>query len=175
MDHIRSMRRPSFRSSSITQPRTNNLTLHLHRQRPTRPRMCQRTSPSPSRKQTMALSQERHKNLLELTQTDISSLKLKTDENILVISGPPCQDFSVAGSQRGTSGNRGQLLRAVTSLIATLQSTHKPVFYLIENVNPNLKQEKDGLTIYNELTRLLGTPIQCDAARFDSFAHRVRL
>ena len=46
------------------------------------------------------------------------------------IGGPPCPDFSVAGSQGGEDGANGRLTRAYAELIVTLQ----PDFFLFENV-----------------------------------------
>ena len=111
----------------------------------------------------------------DITSEHLQSLNPSPDEGILIISGTPCQDFSTAGSQRGTSGQRGNLTKLVARIISTLQSLHPQVFYLIENVHPAIKGDSSGTALLSHLTESLGQPVICDAARFDSFAHRVRL
>eukprot|EP00959_Pyramimonas_sp_CCMP1952_P282282 5900025-Pyramimonas_sp.AAC.1 len=69
----------------------------------------------------------------EITNNHLKSLARGDDEGILIISGTPCQDFSTAGSQRGTAGQRGNLTNVVARLISTLQALHPQVFYFIEN------------------------------------------
>ena len=111
----------------------------------------------------------------DITSEHLQSLNPSPDEGILIISGTPCQDFSTAGSQRGTSGQRGNLTKLVARIISTLQSLHPQVFYLIDNVHPAIKGDSSGTALLSHLTESLGQPVICDAARFDSFAHRVRL
>ena len=94
---------------------------------------------------------------------------------ILVISGPPCIDFSSAGRMRGITGKHGNLTLHTTRVIRLLQHKHPTVLYLIENVNPLMKNTMQGLQIYEQMTRTLGKPLALDAARVDSYAHRARL
>ena len=111
----------------------------------------------------------------DITSNHLKLLAPSDDEGILIIGGTPCQDFSTAGSQRGTAGQRGNLTNVVARLISTLQALHPQVFYLIENVHPAIKGDRTGTALLSHLTDILGQPVICDAARFDSFAHRVRL
>ena len=46
------------------------------------------------------------------------------------IGGPPCPDFSVGGKNRGREGDNGKLSLSYVQLI----TTHKPDFFLFENV-----------------------------------------
>ena len=46
------------------------------------------------------------------------------------IGGPPCPDFSIAGSNKGKDGENGKLSGTYTELIAAL----RPDFFLFENV-----------------------------------------
>lgn len=48
--------------------------------------------------------------------------------------GFPCQDISIAGKQKGFTGNRSSLFFAVTRLIRDLEEENRPEFLLIENV-----------------------------------------
>lgn len=48
--------------------------------------------------------------------------------------GFPCQDISVAGKQKGFTGNRSSLFFTVTRLIRDLKEENRPEFLLIENV-----------------------------------------
>lgn len=47
-----------------------------------------------------------------------------------VIGGPPCQDFSIAGKNKGIDGDRGQLTQVFVDRICEMQ----PDFFVIENV-----------------------------------------
>eukprot|EP00959_Pyramimonas_sp_CCMP1952_P093420 1955264-Pyramimonas_sp.AAC.1 len=58
----------------------------------------------------------------EITSNHLKSLAPSDDEGILIISGTPCQDFSTAGSQRGTAGQRGNL----TNVVARLTNLYPP-------------------------------------------------
>lgn len=55
-----------------------------------------------------------------------------------VIGGPPCQDFSVGGKNRGVEGERGKLL---LSYLKTIQNI-KPKFLFFENVEGLYKTKK---------------------------------
>lgn len=46
------------------------------------------------------------------------------------VGGPPCPDFSVAGKNKGQSGEKGRLSKTYVDLICK----HKPDFFLFENV-----------------------------------------
>ena len=72
---------------------------------------------------------------------------LKTDKNVTgFIGGPPCPDFSIAGKQKGREGKNGVLSWSYTNLIIT----HKPDFFLFENVKGLWKTKKHRL-FYDEL------------------------
>lgn len=55
-----------------------------------------------------------------------------------VIGGPPCQDFSIGGKNRGVEGERGKLL---LSYLKTIQNI-KPKFLFFENVEGLYKTKK---------------------------------
>lgn len=113
-------------------------------------------------------------DIFQINQAHIDELLLQPDESVIVIAGTPCQDWSAAGSQRGDVGTRGSVTPVVASVIASLQQ-RMPTFYLIENVPPHLKGDPVGTELYERLCTILGNPVMSDAARFDSFAHRLRL
>lgn len=56
--------------------------------------------------------------------------------------GFPCQDISLAGKQKGFSGNRSSLFFAVTGIIRSLEEKDRPTFLLIENVKNLLSVNK---------------------------------
>ena len=66
------------------------------------------------------------------------------------IGGPPCPDFSVAGKQRGRSGDNGKLSLSYVQLIVA----QKPDFFLFENVKGLWKTAKHRV-IYEELKGML--------------------
>ena len=74
---------------------------------------------------------------------------LKADKNVTgFIGGPPCPDFSIAGKQKGRDGKNGVLSWSYTNLIIT----HKPDFFLFENVKGLWKTQKHRL-FYDELKK----------------------
>jgi DNA (cytosine-5)-methyltransferase 1 len=66
-------------------------------------------------------------NLLDVRDTDFRPFRGQVD---LVLGGPPCQDFSVAGKQRGSDGARGALLKEYMRALDEI----RPRWALIENV-----------------------------------------
>lgn len=65
----------------------------------------------------------------------------------IIFGGPPCQAFSQAGKQKGTSDPRGQLIFEFLRFVEVL----KPSFFVMENVS-NLKGIVNG-TLYSDIIR----------------------
>ena len=86
----------------------------------------------------------------------------------LVIAGPPCQPYSIAGKKRGLLDRRGTALLATARTIHHL-ATHKNkgVGYVIENV--------PGVKNFQEVLDTLGTPVLTDAPPCGSVAKRETL
>jgi site-specific DNA-cytosine methylase len=78
-----------------------------------------------------------HKELLlDLTPDRImSELRIKPGEVYVMIGGPPCQSFSVAGKRLGLADPCGQLFLRYIDLIATI----RPRYAVIENVRGLLR------------------------------------
>lgn len=65
--------------------------------------------------------------------------KSRADANLVgFIGGPPCPDFSVAGTQKGRDGDNGKLSQSYVDLIIAQQ----PDFFLFENVKGLWKTAK---------------------------------
>lgn len=75
---------------------------------------------------------------------DILSLKVLPYVDVLIF-GPPCQSFSVAGKRLGTQDLRGQLLMHANSLVRK----SRPKFFILENVKGLMTI--DGGTIFKKL------------------------
>ncbi len=68
---------------------------------------------------------------LDATSTFVQSELVKKCAGVAgVIGGPPCQDFSVGGKNKGTDGNRGKLIFTYLEIITKI----KPLFIFFENV-----------------------------------------
>lgn len=77
--------------------------------------------------------------------------KFKLDDNIVgFVGGPPCPDFSVAGKNRGQTGDNGKLSQTYTDLICL----HKPDFFVFENVK-GLWRTKTHRAFYEKLKEQL--------------------
>lgn len=85
---------------------------------------------------------EELKTMIELSRSDGSWVGF--------IGGPPCPDFSVAGKQRGRSGDNGKLSQSYVDLIIA----QKPDFFLFENVKGLWKTAKHR-AYYEELKKSL--------------------
>ena len=61
-------------------------------------------------------------------------------EAVIIIGGPPCQDFSVVGLQKGFAGMRGQMIVVTARLIArakellAIAAASAALAYLVENL-----------------------------------------
>lgn len=64
-----------------------------------------------------------------------------------IIGGPPCQDFSQAGKDLGSRGDRGKLTQTFADMVCDLQ----PGFFLMENV-PGLYRKKHR-TFFHKLVK----------------------
>ncbi len=81
---------------------------------------------------------------------DITTFKAKKGEYDVLTAGFPCQDLSVAGSQKGIGeGTRSGLFYEVVRLIREIQ----PKFVLLENVR-NLLSHKNGETFQEILFQI---------------------
>ncbi len=69
----------------------------------------------------------------------------ETDTPDVVYGGPPCQAFSQAGKQKGTTDERGKLIFEFFRFVEALQ----PPFFVMENVS-NLKGVEKG-ALYREI------------------------
>ncbi|OBZ07567.1 hypothetical protein A8L34_25890 [Bacillus sp. FJAT-27264] len=76
----------------------------------------------------------RHNDISE--STDVSSIETQKKIASLykgvtgIIGGPPCQDYSIGGKNKGIQGERGKLILSYYNIVAQV----KPLFLLFENV-----------------------------------------
>jgi hypothetical protein len=118
-------------------------------------------------------------DVYEVTKQDLTSLVLP-GEQWLVVAGWECQDLSPAGSGKGLRGNKSSTYFQLLTMLNTLQGAARekgnpPIGYLLENTafqyhwNPEVASKDFAF-----VTEVLGTPLEVDAARFGSRAHRLR-
>jgi site-specific DNA-cytosine methylase len=100
----------------------------------------------------------------------------RQQEQVLVMAGWPCQEYSPAG--RGKPGARAAILDKVISIIARLQAIQHvhPVAYMLENValQENFRHAHIRSEVAHEVFSKVGNPIKFDAADVGSYASRVR-
>ena len=86
----------------------------------------------------------------------------------IVIAGPPCQPYSIAGKGKGLTDKRSSALLAVARTITHLaRHQNQGVGYVIENV--------PGVKDFPEVLETLGTPVHADAPPCGSLAKRETL
>ncbi|UFP92609.1 DNA cytosine methyltransferase [Gloeobacter morelensis] len=89
----------------------------------------------------------------------VELLEIATLQSVdLVVGGPPCQAFSIAGHRRGLADRRGLLLFDFERLVGELA----PSAFILENV-PNLQNVENGFVLARLLTglRALGYQVEC--------------
>ena len=90
-------------------------------------------------------------------QLSTSITKARADNTLIgFIGGPPCPDFSVAGKNRGSTGDNGRLSQSYIDLICT----QKPDWFLFENVK-GLWRTKTHREFFEKLK------VQLDEAGYD--------
>jgi site-specific DNA-cytosine methylase len=106
----------------------------------------------------------------------IDHLLAHTPQQILLMAGWPCQEYSPAG--KGRPGPRAAILDRVIHIIARLQALQPehPVAYLLENVaiHENFKHDHIRHEVAAEVESKLGKAVTFDAADVGSYANRVR-
>ena len=86
----------------------------------------------------------------------------------VVIAGPPCQPYSVAGKGKGLKDGRSSALLSVARIITHLSKHNSQgVGYIVENV--------PGVRNYPEVLATLGKPLKADAPPCGSVAKRETL
>jgi hypothetical protein len=61
----------------------------------------------------------------------------------LVIATPPCQDFSLAGSQKGARSEKGSLFQICFDIFEKVNTTGGHTFYVVENTNTSKKSKRE--------------------------------
>jgi site-specific DNA-cytosine methylase len=96
----------------------------------------------------------------------------------LVVAGWPCQDLSPAGQCRGLEGTRSGTLKDLVRVLVSLQHLQPglPPGYILENVplQHNFSSAALRTEVHRDICDLIGEPATLDAARFGSYAHRLR-
>lgn len=90
------------------------------------------------------------KSILDVSSKDIieEAFPNGKPKHFGIIGGPPCQDFSMNGSLKGFSGERGKLTEVYFNKITDL----KPTFFVMENVT-GLTKRKDTKNYLQTLLR----------------------
>ena len=126
-----------------------------------------------------------NKNICEVTGDEILEIaNLKPLETALVIGGPPCQSFSLAGLRKGLDDERGKLLFEFVRIVREIL----PVGFVLENVKglTNWDSGKALDLLIEELTKpieyngvvyqyTVAPPQVLDAADYGVPQHRERL
>ena len=92
------------------------------------------------------------KSITEINSKEIISEAFPNGkpEHFGIIGGPPCQDFSMNGSLKGFSGERGKLTIVYFDKILDL----KPTFFVMENVTGLIKRKESKEYLQSILSRV---------------------
>lgn len=97
----------------------------------------------------------------------------------LVVAGWECSDLSPAGQGAGLRGKHSNTFFALRQILGAIQQLQqqKPPGYLLENTYLDFDFGKVARDMPNDRELIfssVGYPVSCDAARFGSYAHRLR-
>jgi hypothetical protein len=114
-----------------------------------------------------------------ITKANLSAA-VQPGEQWLVVAGWECQDLSPAGGGKGLSGSKSKSYFQLLHLLNDLQGVSRakgnpPIGYVLENTafQYHWNAEVAGRD-FARVTDVLGNPLEVDAARFGSRAHRLR-
>lgn len=109
--------------------------------------ICVAVEEDPSCCDTLRHNKKKHAPNMEILEGDIRDISskdilkaanLKPMEAALVIGGPPCQSFSLAGDRKGLEDPRGQLVQEFIRVVRDVL----PVGFVMENVKGMLNWSK---------------------------------
>jgi site-specific DNA-cytosine methylase len=113
-----------------------------------------------------------------ITSDALVAAGAKNGEQYLVVSGWECQSFSSAGKGLGLDSADARSYYDTVRLVGALQQLqpHKRPAYVLENapMQFNFAHKHIRDRDFPIICATIGTPVLLDAARFGSFAHRVR-
>lgn len=92
---------------------------------------------------------------------------LKDADFVGFIGGPPCPDFSIAGKNRGHTGENGRLSQTYIDLICL----HKPDFFLFENVKGLYRTKKHREFFEKIKSQLCKAGYQCTEKLINSLEY----
>jgi hypothetical protein len=114
-----------------------------------------------------------------ITAADVEKAVLP-GEQWLVVAGWECQDLSPAGAGKGLRGNKSSTYYQLLQLLDNLQGAGRrkgnpALAYVLENTAFQYHWSADVAgRDFAAVCEVLGTPLEMDAARFGSRAHRLR-
>jgi RNase H-like domain found in reverse transcriptase/Reverse transcriptase (RNA-dependent DNA polymerase)/Integrase zinc binding domain/PHD-finger len=116
----------------------------------------------------------------DITHADLERVRTRySGLQWFIAGGFDCSDTSSAGLGEGINGSRSNTYHDCVRIIGTLQQilVTRPPIYLIENtaMNHNFSSTQVRQVDYPFVCSQVGTPVEVDAARFGSRAHRHRL
>eukprot|EP00854_Cymbomonas_tetramitiformis_P034710 gene34710-biopygen35925 len=118
-------------------------------------------------------------NIEDTSLIDLVHAGALSGDQWVMVCGYPCQDLSPAGKLAGLEGKHSRLFYQAVRILSTLQQLQpqRPPAYVLENVSP--LSHRENSKIRKEVFRpiinsVVGQPVSFDAARADSYAHRLR-
>ncbi|GAX86477.1 hypothetical protein CEUSTIGMA_g13886.t1 [Chlamydomonas eustigma] len=117
-------------------------------------------------------------DVYKITEQHLISAGCMNESQWLFIAGFECVDLSSAGNRTGLQGNKSDTFYPMLNILGMLQSLQHslPPIYLIENTAVQHARSSSPAmhAAFEELCLRIGTPVVLDAARVNSYAHRLR-
>ncbi|GAX86401.1 hypothetical protein CEUSTIGMA_g13811.t1 [Chlamydomonas eustigma] len=117
-------------------------------------------------------------DVYKITEQHLISAGCMNESQWLFIAGFECADLSSAGNRTGLQGHKSDTFYPMLNILGMLQSLQHslPPIYLIENTAVQHARSSSTAmhAAFEELCLRIGTPVVLDAARVNSYAHRLR-
>lgn len=118
-------------------------------------------------------------NVWHISTASLLQAGIQAGRQWFVVAGWECSDLSPAGQGAGLRGSHSNTFFALRRILGAIQQLQqqKPPGYFLENTYLKFDFGKVAQTISADrdlIVHSFGQPVECDAAAFGSYAHRLR-
>ena len=118
-------------------------------------------------------------DVYQITPTVLSQVGCANGRQWCLVAGFECQDLSMAGQGRGLAGSRSKSFFPMLQILGEMQAMQKDSLWPMYFIENTFMRSRDGSTAavreaFDEICFRIGSPVLLDAARVNSYAHRLR-
>ena len=115
-------------------------------------------------------------DVVEVSAAHLDAAGAGGGDQWLVVAGWSCQDLSRGGKGRGLDGIHSVTFYDILRILGDLQALQqqRPPGFILENTYMQDSKSKAVQDAFTKICHAVGQPVVVDAARFGSYAHRLR-